>query len=116
MANVVVTYWYLKGWNEEAFFELEKIQFELVRLQAWMLNSIHPNCVGTLPESSLRTGFIMGLSKKSVNYFIDPQTHGQFSGPYIDIILSLRNQLIVRLLDQWKDVSIEHRYSGTAAL
>ena len=66
----------LYNWNDKAYYELKRVNFDLLRLRVQMLDSVNPECLGTLPKRPSRTDFIIALSMKSVRYFIPQRRMG----------------------------------------
>lgn len=93
-------------WHRPVFHELERIHFALITLRTEMMDAHTPNCLESLPQVvSSKEGFIHSIALKSVSQFVAGASPGVFAGPYLDVILCFRDKMIVRLLDQWKQVS-----------
>ena len=73
--------------------------------RAQMMDARRPRILGSLPSCTVKDKFMKALAVESAEYLAD-QGAGKLSGPFIDIILSLRHKLSVELLDLWKEVSI----------
>lgn len=101
-----MTYDIVRMWHRHAFYELERVHFALITLRTEMMDVHTPGCLGSLPQVvSSKEGFIHSIALKSVGQFVAGEFKGEFAGPYMDVILCFRDKMIVRLLDQWKQVS-----------
>ena len=63
---------------------------------------------GGTTVAQLKDNFMKAIAVKSAEYLVDQEV-GELSGPFMDIILSLRHKLPVELLDLWKEVRTYYR-------